>query len=164
MDGEIRIYDAVKRRYSDAYSQARMSVTTGYLIKYASGVLGILLVVSSLIAAKGTGILAGITFAVLTTLWIYSVGANVVSQGQLLLALLDTAVNSFRGLSDAQRVEILSLDVRTPRPIVKENPGGGVPRDPIPEMPDDQVWVCKECIRRNPLSQTSCRLCGAPRL
>lgn len=164
MNDEIRIYEALRRRYRDAYLNARVTMSAGTSIKYAGVVLGVALGLMSLFAREGALIAAGIFGAVLVALWIYSIGVNIASQGQQLLALLDTAVNSFGGLSDAQRAEILSLEMAGEAQSVENlDHGRGVARDPVSEMPDDEVWVCKACIRKNPLSQTSCRLCGAPR-
>lgn len=120
------------RRYSDAYAQASSIDGTGQAIKALGVVLGIALGLGGLVMTSklGWGIGLGIIFlAVSVAVSAYSLGMLVAAQGQILLATLDTAVNSSPLLTKDEVREIIDRSGRS-----SSSPSGG----------GDQV-ACSEC-------------------
>ena len=113
-DGRFsNIAETIKRRYSDAFSEAHAVVTVGKTIKGVGGFLFIANLMGGFYLAFKGGekslqiALLGILSACLVGIPIYILGILVTAQGQTQLAALDTAVNSSRHLKDDDVAEIL---------------------------------------------------------
>jgi hypothetical protein len=99
-------------RYNDAYLAARTINGAGQIIKGVGFVLAGLIALSGFTVAGKGGIsfaIGGLLFGALVALPFYAVGVLVASQGQILKATLDTAVNSSPLLSHDEIREILRL-------------------------------------------------------
>jgi hypothetical protein len=85
-------------RYDDAYLTARTLDSTGQLVKVAGFVLGgLIAMVGFGVASKngvGSAALGGLILGALVALPFWVLGVLVASQGQILKATLDAAVNS----------------------------------------------------------------------
>lgn len=108
--------DQLKSRYKDAYRQARTIVGIGSTVKVTGGVIGIIMILGTLIACSqltsGTALGVFIVGAVCSScvvLLIWVCGVLISSQGQIMKACLDSAINSSPFLSDEHRAEAMSL-------------------------------------------------------
>ena len=103
---------SLSRRYSDAYTEAHTVVTIGKTIKGIAVFLSFVIFVGSAIAFyKQFGgnvqyIIGSAILACIVGVPIYILGILIGSQGQTSLAMLDTAVNSSRHLSDDEVAKI----------------------------------------------------------
>jgi hypothetical protein len=103
---------ALSGRYRDGYRQARFISGFGQFVKIVGAGLGALVVVagvaSSSDGALGTRIaIASAIGRGVVALVFFVAGVIIAAQGQLLLASLDTAVNSSPILTDDQRARIM---------------------------------------------------------
>ncbi len=110
---------ALMKRYMDAYHVAESIISTGTLIKGLGIVVGLMFAVGGLYlcgqqAQQGQYfLLLGIfvlTVGTVCGMLIYLIGIHVSAQGQLLLANIDTAVNSSPMLTNEQRARVMSID------------------------------------------------------
>ncbi len=105
----------VKQRYRDAYLVSKVTIGFGNWVKrigfLLAGVIFFGALIMSLEANNAEEILVvgGFVVAGLIGLLFYLIGVLVAAHGQVLQATLDTAVNSSPFLTDADRVEIMSL-------------------------------------------------------
>ena len=104
------------QRYLDAYRVAKTIITFGKAIKavgvFVGGALG--LVSLSALTNQGFGEAlgaAGLVVAVVIGLLVFLLGVLISAQGQILLATLDTAVNSSTFLSTRDKAEAMSLRI-----------------------------------------------------
>ena len=109
---------ALTSRYDDAYIVARTINGFGTTIKGLGILIGALLFIGGfLVASKGgpsdpSSILGigSIVLGVISAALFYVIGVLVSSQGQILKATLDGAVNTSPFLEDEHRTKIMSLD------------------------------------------------------
>jgi hypothetical protein len=111
--------DATMRRYQDAYRVAGTIVAVGRIIKgiglaLATVILLVFVSIGGGLPSQGgaTSLLplwAGVVVAGMTGLFFWLLGVLVSSQGQVILASLDGAVNSSPFLSDDQRADAMSI-------------------------------------------------------
>ena len=114
----------VAKRYIDGYRVAQTIIAIGNVIKaIGAGVGGLLALVSfAAISQSGSGVFIGfigIVLGVVIGLVLFLLGVVVAAQGQLLLAALDTAVNSSPFLTDEEKTKAMSLktiEIRKPGP------------------------------------------------
>ena len=109
-----------ERRYADAYILARMVTRFGTLIQYGGLIAGSLIgtasaasvpavlsmlrrpIEDSAVITVAAGAVFGIAFGVVTGAVLYLAGTLAAAHGQLLLASLDTAVNTSRSLPSGE--------------------------------------------------------------
>ena len=99
-------------RYHDAYQIARAIIGQGSALKVLAFVLGGLAVLLGVLAADELGevaLFAGGILGIAIGLPIYQLGVLISAQGQLLIATLDTAVNTSPLLSETEQREILGV-------------------------------------------------------
>lgn len=100
---------ALMKPYRDAYLVAKATATIGEVIKG----IGILVAALGLIVAAQSGSTGTALVIVLVPAFagalIYCVGVLVAAQGQILLATLDTAVNSSPFLNNEDKAKAMSL-------------------------------------------------------
>lgn len=104
----------VVTRYKDAYRVARTTVSLGSSVKAVGMILAALVVMGGLLASEAfrSGyfpLLTALPVAVLLWLGSWVLGVLVSSQGQILKANLDDAVNTSPFLSDVDRAQAMSL-------------------------------------------------------
>jgi hypothetical protein len=94
-------------RYSDAYRVAKGIIAQGNSVKKLAVGLGVVIVIGSIFAAWAVKtpliVAGGVVIALVLGYNLYLVGVLIVAQGQLLLATLDTAVNTSALLSERDR-------------------------------------------------------------
>jgi len=152
---------AVMNRYRDAYRVANTIVAIGNTIKILGIVVWILLILgllylgsrgssgflqqeSSLAIALIAGVIGGAPVALL--FWLLGILVN--SQGQILLASLDEAVNTSPFLTNEQKAEAMSL----PRTVV--------PSASEAENPTGTRRTCTACGKANEPDESFCVHCG----
>jgi len=100
-------------RYDDAYLTARTLNGAGQIVKVVGFVLAGLIALSGFaVAGKGGGtgfVFSGLLLGALIGLLCYAFGVLVASQGQILKATLDTAINSSPLLSHDEIRQIFEL-------------------------------------------------------
>jgi fructose-specific phosphotransferase system IIC component len=100
----------VIKRYGDAYRVGHSIAAFGRFIQALGVLAGVLAVAGGLVSDQGqAGVLGGILVGFIAGGLIYGVGTMVAAQGQILLALLDTAVNGSPFLDEGQKAEAMSL-------------------------------------------------------
>jgi RNA polymerase subunit RPABC4/transcription elongation factor Spt4 len=108
---------ALMKRYKDAYLVAKVTDGFGGMIKGIGIVIAVLLALVGFLL-MGNGRAGDATFAVgvmtlmsgiVAGVWIYIAGVLVSSQGQILKASLDGAVNSSPFLANEHKAKIMSL-------------------------------------------------------
>jgi hypothetical protein len=100
----------LQRRYRDAYSVAEATVGWGTLLKVLGLIAGLVIAVLGLVAAPNLGIggvAASIVIAVAIAGTMYALGIAVAAQGQIIRAILDTAVNTSPLLTDEQKQAVI---------------------------------------------------------
>ena len=103
--------NALKGRYRDAYAGADAIVGWGNLVKTFGIVAGVVIVLLGVVAAGNFGPAVFILFLVLAVAvggMFYMFGIMAAAQGQVLLAALDTAVNTSPLLSVEQKGEVIA--------------------------------------------------------
>ncbi|HXU29306.1 MAG TPA: hypothetical protein VN851_01910 [Thermoanaerobaculia bacterium] len=109
---------SLQNRYTDAYLVARAVNGTGQTVKFVGYVVAALLTLIGFVAANqfgAVGVFAGLLLGGLTALPFYALGVLVSAQGQILMANLDTAVNSSPLLSQD---EIRNILTGSPLPLL----------------------------------------------
>ena len=110
--GSDRI-SALMRRYRDAYLVAKVTDGFGGMIKGIGIVIAVLLaLVSLMLMGKDASFALGVVMlmsGIIAGVWIYIAGVLVSTQGQILKASLDGAVNSSPFLADEHKAKIMSL-------------------------------------------------------
>jgi|SRR5215216_2776219 len=111
---------ALTRRYKDAYRVANVVVGAGNLIKGIGLVVAIIIALGSFgLGTQANGdtgmaiMVAGVAFAVVVGLMFFIGGVLTATQGQVLQASLDSAVNSSPFLNNEHRQDILALSQAT---------------------------------------------------
>jgi hypothetical protein len=111
----------LSQRYSDGYLASDVLVRLGGIVKVIGYVLGGIAVVGGFIAsivssshdeaAGGIGIfLLTLLYGAIIVFGHFVIGSVVAAFGQLIRAMLDSAVNSAPFLTDDERASILSID------------------------------------------------------
>ena len=100
---------AMRGRYTDAYSVANGLVSSGTAIQVIGAVIGGLVFLFGLTQGGILGGIGGVMFGAVVAIIGYMMGVMVKAQGQILLAALDTAVNSCRFLDDEDRASIFGV-------------------------------------------------------
>lgn len=118
MTADSRVTQAITSRYRDAYTVATTVVGFGYTIKGLGILVGGVFALAGLVMSSngGAGIfpaIAAFAFAIVSGLLIYLCGVFVSAQGQVLRAMLDTAVNTSPFLDDGARASAMSLPLST---------------------------------------------------
>ena len=107
-------------RYKNAYDEAAATIKLGKLIKQGALALPVAVTVGSLVVSVPSDpiqyapfnwfyLLCGVSVGLFTLAAGYIGGAFLVVQGQLMSALLDTAVNTSPHLQDLEKASILTL-------------------------------------------------------
>jgi hypothetical protein len=118
MQSSEAVYEqAVLKRYIDAYRVARFTTGAGSLIKISGGVLAVVIGLGTLFVAgqyrnsteQMVFFFIGVISAVFAGGLLFLFGVLVAAQGEVLKAILDTAVNASPFLTNKQRAEIMSL-------------------------------------------------------
>ena len=103
---------SARSRYNDAYIVAHSTIAHGNSVKALGIVFGALILVTGLLLTQQLGITVLVVSAiaeVAVASGIYGVGVVIAAQGQVLLATLDTAVNSSPFLSENEKAKVMSL-------------------------------------------------------
>lgn len=118
-DGSSTASDAradISTRYQDAYTTARAIIAIGGVIKGIGIAFGIIVILVGLMASAITResdsamlIFGSFILAALGGMAFYVSGVFVSAQGQILMAALDSAVNSSPFLTNEQRVSVMRL-------------------------------------------------------
>lgn len=101
----------VIRRYSDAYLTARVIVGLGKFVKGTAVfcfIIGVVVLFIAMVSREDAAWVAG-PVAAGVAIPLYVLGVIVSAQGQILRASLDTAVHSSPYLTDAERLQVMSL-------------------------------------------------------
>ena len=105
--------DAVINRYTDAYRIAGITVGFGTVVRVVGGVLGAAVL---FIGSHEFGLVQALFVAALVAAIFFFIGMLLATQGQVLKATLDTAVNSSPFLTDNQKAIAMSLGNTDPIP------------------------------------------------
>jgi hypothetical protein len=108
---QILAFDLIQNRYSAAYRLARGLAFLGRVITWVGILLAIIIVVGGVIANRTVGSLAlliSLVSAGLLMLITFGLGGFVAAQSQVMLALIDTAVNTSPLLSKSDVSRIIS--------------------------------------------------------
>jgi hypothetical protein len=118
MEGISTWGDSVVKQYRDAYRVATAIIAIGNAIKAIGAIfaaiigLAVLVIVIESSKFGGPGemvVVAGVIAAAFVGLLFWLFGVLITSQGQVLLASLDGAVNGSPFLTDNQRADVMSL-------------------------------------------------------
>lgn len=104
------VVDALMRRYQEGYLSAQWRISVGRVTRWIGILIGILLVLIGLSLANRGGplvLFVAILSAILLGGGVWWIGTAAMGHGQLLLATLDTAVNTSRLLSKNDMAKIL---------------------------------------------------------
>lgn len=134
------------RRYTDAYSVARQLVASGNSMKALGAVAGALVAVLGLLLASSLGTVAvvgGVAVGIGVWSSAHHRGQLTAAQGQILLAVLDTAVNTSPLLSNAGKAALLGGSPTTSSapsisdgpPRTGDTPGSSSPDGRTPRRP-----------------------------
>lgn len=156
-----RILASVMNRYADAYVVARTINAFGQTVKIGGLIVGgIILFGSLIIGSRGAvGALFGFTgfiVAVLVAAVFFLLGTLMSAQGQILMATLDTAVNTSPVLTDSERAGLISVSTTgntATSASLRTYPGSGRPNGP---------WRCG-CGQNNSEEHDACLDCGVAR-
>jgi hypothetical protein len=110
----------ITQRYTDAYAIARGIILLGTLVKFLSNAIGAIVIVGTIVLSNTAGNLvtsAGVAAGVVFGLVGFSFGVLISAQGQIMLSMIDTSVNTspLVSLSEkAQMIGELLADIPTP--------------------------------------------------
>lgn len=96
----------LEKRYREGYAAARFIVGVGDTVKIL-GIMASCVLFFAAFFAKGPFVVLGLVAALIVGGIFYIAGVLISAQGQLLLATLDTAVNSSPLLDNGQKAQIL---------------------------------------------------------
>ena len=117
VESELLIHiDLLNQRYKDAYSVARGIIAVGRVVQFFGVVLGGIVILAGLAFSgdhlssidKGGTFIAFIT-GVLIAFAGYVIGIGLGARGQIMLATIDTAVNTSTLLSQEHKADILGV-------------------------------------------------------
>ena len=169
---------AVVQRYRDAYRVGHTIVAIGNVIKVVGFVLAAAILLLSLLGGAALGqrsgsaafgsLLFGGVVAGTVGLLFWLLGVLISSQGQVLLASLDVAVNGSPFITDDDRAAAMSL----PRDehVAERMPGTAAAGTTVeaaksaparqPKIqPGESTIICPQCATVNPASQFYCANC-----
>lgn len=112
----VNLFPQLEVRYSDGYKAAKAIVGFGNLVKTLGIVAGVIIALIALSLSErlsGIFFVAGALFGVLVWLGLFVSGIVICAQGQLLLATLDSAVNTSPFLDNSQRALVMSLSANS---------------------------------------------------
>ncbi len=116
----------METRYTDAYRIADAIIITGRIVKVIGGVLAAApVVVGTWLWSSGRSDLASIGVSLLGVIFgffVWIAGIFVTAQGQLLRALLDTAVNTSPLIGNTEKAEIMGITYTTSKVSNKAAP------------------------------------------
>lgn len=107
---------SIVSRYTDAYLTSRTITRVGATVKFIAFFISVIIVLFSFIAGYTMGsqtaqyIFGGIILGFIVGIPFYVLGILVSSQGQILKATLDTAVNSSQLLTKDEMRKMMSVD------------------------------------------------------
>ena len=113
------LFPRLKSRYKDAFNIAGVIVGVGVAFKVIGVILGILIVLIAIVAGSdgrggaSIGLVGGSIVGVVVGAFFYVIGTIVSSQGQILQATLDSAVNTSPHINNSEKAEIMSLVAHT---------------------------------------------------
>jgi hypothetical protein len=111
----------VMRRYSDGYRTARFMRGLGLTLKIIGAVLGALIAIIFLIAGAnaessygyrmpgGLVQILGLIYGIFVWFALFVVGSRVSAEGQILMAVLDSAVHTSPFITHEQRAQAMSI-------------------------------------------------------
>ena len=127
---------STKRRYVDAYSVAHGLVGNGDSTKGVGLVAGIMVGLLGVVSGSflgATGLIMGVICGLVVGGSFYLLGILIAAAGQLLLASLDTAINTSPLLSLEEKEDIV-LSLMPPRArVASQPPRAGLSIEPCPE-------------------------------
>ena len=106
--GQHKIASVLLSRYRDAYKHANSIASAGSALKIIGWILAALIVLGGIMTKNGQAIAASIVVAFGTGSGFNFMGVGIAAQGQVMLASLDTAVNTSPFLDDSQKTQILT--------------------------------------------------------
>ena len=103
-------------RYVDSYRVARTAIAIGNVIKVVCIAIGVLIFIGAIKAGVDQGmlgsiVLLGFAFGLVIAVLFFLLGIIVASQGQMMIAALDTAVCSSPFLTDEDKAIAMSLRI-----------------------------------------------------
>jgi len=104
----LNVFPQLEVRYSDGYKAAKAIVGFGNLVKILGAVAGVIIALVAL-SVPGALFVGGAVLGGLVWLGLFVGGIVICAQGQLLLATLDSAVNTSPFLDNLQRSSIMSI-------------------------------------------------------
>jgi hypothetical protein len=158
-DLDQKVVASVAKRYFDAYIVARTINAFGQTVKIGGMVLGSIVLFGSLVVGSRGGAgsflgFAGFIIALVITAVFFLLGTLTSAQGQILMATLDTAVNSSPLLSNPERVQLMSASS-------SDAPAQGAYSRAVASTPRTGPWRCG-CGQQNP-GGDACLECGVAR-
>jgi hypothetical protein len=148
---------SVKHRYVDAYRVADTIDWFGRAIKKVGAVLACVIFIGAAESLHSAG--AGVVGALLVGSVFFVIGVIVAAQGQMLRAMIDTAVNSSPFLSDPEKAASMSL------PTLNSGHGGATegsrPSFSMLHSTTTEVPPSLHREDKKPSSSSVCRHCGA---
>ena len=169
--------EKLKRRYKDAYNVSSSTILVGTILKGLGILVGIglsiLVIYASDQSARQFGpsfAFPGVIFALINGLIIYIMGILISAQGQMLMAVLDTAVNTSPYLTQTDQEEIVESFASPPEyiPYSSTTVEPVVRRSPPPQTEEPQPTYHAEPIldedteRRRRIIRFLCTVCGEP--
>ena len=109
----VNVFPQLEVRYSDGYKAAKAIIGFGNLVKILGAVAGVIIALVAL-SLSGALFIGGALLGALVWLGLFVSGIVICAQGQLLLATLDSAVNTSPFLDDSQRALVMSLSASSP--------------------------------------------------
>lgn len=131
------LFSRLRSRYKDAYMMAKVIVGAGTLIKGIGVVFGIITVLAVVVGGSNSSdrsgggliVIVGLLSAAIQVGFFYVIGTIVSSQGQILRATLDSAVNTSPHIDTAEKAEIMALSqVTSEQSSSSTDIGGGYSR------------------------------------
>lgn len=111
---EATLCELLQERYGGAYATAEATIARGKTLQGLAIGVGIVILLGGAllggqIDSELAGILLGLVFALVAGGSLYTAGLQLVTQGQLMLAALDTAVNTSPLLSEEEKMAVMQL-------------------------------------------------------
>jgi hypothetical protein len=99
----------ISDRYESCYRSAKSIVEQGETLKRLSVIVASLAVVGGFLVGGTYGLVGGLVFAIGLGGSTYSQGIQTVAQGQVLMAVTDTAVHTSPLMDDREKAELVGL-------------------------------------------------------
>jgi len=150
----------LETRYADAYLIARTVNGTGQTVKFVGFVAAALVMLGGIALAGKIGTsaaFAGLCLAILVALSFYGLGVLISAQGQILMATLDSAVNTSPLLSQE---EIRKMLTGSPLRVGVQADPLSIQSSPVPSATPESSLLHDSASPSQPLSIRHCPHCG----